>query len=97
MCLFQYWFLQGIYLAVGLLGHQFSSVSQSCPTLCDPMDRSPPGSSIRGIFQARALEWGAIAFSAILHYQGVKHDLSNEGTVRHGAHRWGSFWEVKAP
>ena len=36
---------------------------QSCPTLCDPMDGSPPGSSIHGIFQARALEWGAIAFS----------------------------------
>ena len=31
--------------------------------LCDPMDRSPPGSSVHGIFQARALEWGAIAFS----------------------------------
>ena len=35
---------------------------QSCPTLCDPMDCSLPGSSIHGIFQARALEWGAIAF-----------------------------------
>ena len=40
-----------------------SEVSQSCPTLCDPMDGSPPGSSIHGIFQARVLEWGAIAFS----------------------------------
>ena len=40
-----------------------SEVSQSCPTLCDPMDDSPPGSSVRGIFQARVLEWGAIAFS----------------------------------
>ena len=36
---------------------------QSCPTLCDPIDGSPPGSSIYGIFQARVLEWGAIAFS----------------------------------
>ena len=36
---------------------------QSCPTLCDPIDGSPPGSSVRGIFQARVLEWGAIAFS----------------------------------
>ena len=34
---------------------------QSCPTLSDPMDRSPPGSSIHGIFQARVLEWAAIA------------------------------------
>ena len=36
---------------------------QSCPTLCDPIDGSPPGSSIHGILQARVLEWGAIAFS----------------------------------
>ena len=38
-------------------------VAQSCPTLRDPMDCSPPGSSVHGIFQARVLEWGAIAFS----------------------------------
>ena len=38
-------------------------VAQLCPTLRDPMDCSPPGSSIHGIFQARVLEWGAIAFS----------------------------------
>ena len=36
---------------------------QSCPTLCDPINGSPPGSSIHGIFQARELEWGAIASS----------------------------------
>ena len=40
-----------------------SEVAQSCPTLRDPMDYSPPGSSVHGIFQARVLEWGAIAFS----------------------------------
>ena len=40
-----------------------SEVAQSCPTLRDPMDCSPLGSSIHGIFQARVLEWGAIAFS----------------------------------
>ena len=34
---------------------------QSCPTLCDPIDGSPPGSSVHGIFQVRVLEWGAIA------------------------------------
>ena len=39
---------------------------QSCPTLCDPTDCSPPGSSVPGIFQARALEWGAIAFSVVM-------------------------------
>ena len=40
-----------------------SEVTQSCPTLRDPVDFSLPGSSIHGIFQARVLEWGAIAFS----------------------------------
>ena len=40
-----------------------SEVAQSCPTLRDPMDFSLPGSSVYGIFQARVLEWGVIAFS----------------------------------
>ena len=42
---------------------QFSSVAQSCPTLCNPMDCSLPGSSVCGISQARILEWVAISFS----------------------------------
>ena len=42
-----------------------SEVAQSCPTLSDPMDCSLPGSSAHGIFQARVLEWGAIAFSVL--------------------------------
>ena len=42
-----------------------SEVAQSCPTLSDPMDCSLPGSSAHGIFQARILEWGAIAFSVL--------------------------------
>ena len=41
-----------------------SEVAQSCPTLSDPMDCSLPGPSVHGIFQARVLEWGAIAFSS---------------------------------
>ena len=40
-----------------------SEVTQSCPTLCNPMDYSLPGSSVHGIFQARTLEWTAISFS----------------------------------
>ena len=44
-----------------------SEVAQSCPTLSDPMDWSLLGSSVHGIFQARVLEWGAIAFSARSH------------------------------
>ena len=43
-----------------------SEVAQSCPTLSEPMDCSLPGSSAHGIFQARVLEWGAIAFSEVL-------------------------------
>ena len=42
-----------------------SEVAQSCPTLHDPMDCSLPGFSAHGIFQARVLEWGAIAFSEL--------------------------------
>ena len=49
---------------------------QSCPTLSDPMDCSLPGSSVHGIFQARVLEWGAIAFSAAQCSQGRVHTVS---------------------
>ena len=42
-------------------------VAQSCPTLCDPMHYSLPGSSVHGIFQASVLEWGAITFSRHTH------------------------------
>ena len=52
-----------------------SEVTQSCPTLSDPMDCSPPGSSIHGIFQARVLEWGAIAFSEDLRELTPKKDV----------------------
>ena len=45
---------------------------QLCLTLCDPMDGSLPGSSVHGIFQARVLEWGAIAFSGTYGYQFIK-------------------------
>ena len=49
-----------------------SEVAQSCLTLPDPMDCSLPGSSVHGIFQARVLEWGAIAFSLPWHNLGKK-------------------------
>ena len=51
-----------------------SQVAQSCPTLSDPMDCSLPGFSIHGIFQARVLEWGAIAFRC-LEKATIIHDL----------------------
>ena len=47
-------------------------VAQLCLTLCNPMDCSPPGSSVHGIFQARILEWVAISFSGDLPNPGIK-------------------------
>ena len=49
-----------------------SEVAQSCPTLLNPMDCSLPGSSVHGIFQARVLEWSAIAFSEAFLGHGIK-------------------------
>ena len=57
-------------------GRDFSCVcvlfTQSCPTLCDPMDCSPPGSSVQGVLQARILEWVAIPFSRDLPDSGIE-------------------------
>ena len=49
-----------------LTAFKCSEVAQSCPTLCNPMDCSPPSSSVRGILQARILEWVAISFLTAL-------------------------------
>ena len=51
--------MYNIYLAAAAAAKSL----QSCPTLCDPIDGSPPGSSVHGILQARTLEWGAISSS----------------------------------
>ena len=57
---------------------------QSCPTLCDPIDGSPPGSAVPGILQARTLEWVAISFSNILPFISqstilwLPHDMKSE-------------------
>ena len=52
-------------------------VVQSCPTLCNPMDCNLPGSSVHGIFQARVLEWGAIAFSVYYNISTLKYNLNS--------------------
>ena len=54
-------------------------VAQSCPTLSDPMDYSLPGSSAHGIFQARVLEWGAIAFSVAYSYSHLSERRAGGG------------------
>ena len=50
-----------------------SEVAQSCPILCGPMNCSPSGSSVHGIFQARVLEWVAMAFSTLKHTFKIMH------------------------
>ena len=57
------------FLLQGMKVKSESEVAQSCPILSNPMDCSLPGSSVHGIFQARVLEWGAIAFSDIGFWQ----------------------------
>ena len=63
------------------LGHDWVNFSaakllQSCPTLCDPIDSSQPGSATPGIIQARTLEWVAISFSKDFLYTTIKPNLS---------------------
>ena len=53
----------------------YCSVTNSCPTLCDPVDCSPPGSSVHGILQARALEWVAMPSSRDLPDPGIEPHL----------------------
>ena len=57
----EYW--SGLPFPSPVMKCEVSELAQSCLTLCDPMDCSLTGSSVHGIFQARVLEWGAIAFS----------------------------------
>ena len=55
--------LTAVFIEVSFRGEGRGEVAQSCPTLCDPMDCSLPGSSVHGILQARILEWVAVSFS----------------------------------
>ena len=69
--------------------HLKALVAQSCSTLCDPMNCSPPGSSVHGILQARILEWVAIPFSrgssqsnqGLLHCRQLRCHLNHQGMV----------------
>ena len=64
---------------------------QSCPTLCDPIDSSPPGSPVPGILQARTLEWVAISFSSALKWKVKVKSLSR---VRPSATPWTAAYEA---
>ena len=72
-----------------------SEVAQSCPTLCDPMYCSPPGSSTHGIFQARVVEWGATAAllkSKMPHLSPMNPRISN--MTRYGMHPKDKTWSI---
>ena len=75
------------FLLQYMKGKRESEVAQSCLTPSDPMDYNLPGSSIHGIFQARALEWGAIAFSVNYHrrvnFKSRFTHLENKGVGLH--------------
>ena len=63
------WVRRGINLEIGIDIYTAAAAAkslQSCPTLCDPIDGSPPGSAVPGILQARTLEWVAISSSNAL-------------------------------
>ena len=81
-----------------------SEVAQSCPTLCEPMDCSPPCSSVHGVLQARILEWVAISFSkgsswsriqgrnpGLLHCRQILYHLSNQRRPSKGIHNVNSY------
>ena len=72
-----------------------SEVAQLCPTLSNPMECSPPGSSIHGIFQARVLEWGAIAFSDVYICMDIVVVQSTSRTATHQVSLFSAiFWRL---
>ena len=80
------------FLLQCMKGKRESEVAQLCPTPSDPMDCSPPGASIHWIFQARVLEWGAIAFSGSKLYRdlmqlNIKRKKKRKGKVGIGSMR----------
>ena len=88
----QFGFLKNVCFGIKIKSE--SEVAQSCPTLCDPMDCSPPGSSVRGIFQGIVLEWIAGSFSGgifptqgsnlgLLHCRQTPYGLSHQGSQKY--------------
>ena len=67
---------------------------QSCPTLCDPIDGSPPGSPVPGILQARTLEWAAISFSNAWKWKVKVESLSR---IRLSATPWTAAYQAPPP
>ena len=65
---------------------------QSCPALCDPVDDSPPGSSVHGILQARILEWTAVSFSGDLPNPGIESASLMSPTLAGSFFTTGATW-----
>ena len=75
--------IPGSYVIFFFTADAAAKLLQSCPTLCDPIDGSPPGSSVPGILQARILEWAAISFSLSLQHQTLFSPPETSTTERH--------------
>ena len=69
-------YVEKLYCKCGPAAAATAKSIQSCPTLCDPIDGSPPGSPLPGILQARALEWVAISFSNVCKWKVKVKSLS---------------------
>ena len=74
-----------------------SEVAQSCPTFSDPMDCSPPGSSVHGIFQARVLEWGSIAFSMRFLLRCIKFNIQASSVQMDYSSQWAHQLKTGSP
>ena len=72
-----------------LISGELCQVAQSCPNLCNPMDCSPPGSSVHGILWARILEWVAISFSTLQLYSTEK---TFKGALAEPTRPWAEGW-----
>ena len=83
------------FLLQCMKGKSESEVAQSCPTLHYPMDCSPPGSSVHGIFQARVLEWGAIAQVIAYYLEGFLLFWSQQPPWQSSVSDFSFIWPVE--
>ena len=83
-----------VYIYTHTHTHIYTKLSQLCPTLCDPINCSPSGSFVRGIFQARKLEWVTISFSRVSSQSRDWTQISRNcrQTLYHLSHQQSSHW-----
>ena len=73
----------------------YLALAQLCPTLCDPMDDSLPGSSVHGLFQARLLKWVAISFSRVDLSRWALNPMESVLSYIRNRDMWKSYGEIK--